>query len=128
MVLYTKSIPILGYRRRKTKISVQGSIDSIRSKTYSPCNEACHILRETLFYPYILHLTYPTRDANGHSDIPDFLEKEITIDGTCYDIVGAVYGNGYTSYLDIITMKRFMKLTGWRSIQRRIIIARSEQR
>jgi hypothetical protein len=28
-------------------------------------------------------------------DIPDFLEKEITIDGTCYDFVGAVYGDSY---------------------------------
>jgi hypothetical protein len=96
----TKSIPILGYRKRKTKITLQGSIesfiaDSVRSKICSPCNEACHILGETLVYPYILHLTYPTRDANGHLDIPDFLEKEITIDGTCYDIVGAVYGDGY---------------------------------
>jgi hypothetical protein len=44
---------------------------------------------------YILHLTYPTKDTNGHLDIPDFLDKEITIDGICYDIVGAVYGDGY---------------------------------
>jgi hypothetical protein len=43
-------------------------------------------LRKTIVFPYILN-------ANRHLDIPNFLEKEITTDGTCCDIVGAVYGD-----------------------------------
>lgn len=84
---------------RHTKDNVQLSLDtnlleSIRPIYCKRCQKKTVVVRETTKFPNILQLTFPSADGNGYIPLPIHLDKEVTVEGVKFDIIGSTYGCG----------------------------------
>ena len=70
------------------------SEDNVKSPDCSFCNNKTNRKRNVTDSPIILHLSFLTRAGYEIVRIPEYLDKEVSIDNVNFDIIGATYGSG----------------------------------